>query len=91
MSLTGTGGGSTRAAIITQAKETAAAYYGTQCVSVELSNEESNRNDIYGGGAPEPIRTTIGFTASWTADIQHRWTKPTYGFPKCSNCQRTKG
>lgn len=73
MSLHGFSEGRTRQEIRTRATEQATTYYGTGCVKITLSNERA---------------TEITFSANWEAEEKHRWETPTYGFPKCVQCNK---
>lgn len=72
MSLQGFAEGKSRQEIKSTAYAMASKYYGTECVTVELSNERA---------------TTFMFTAEWNAQESHRWDHSAYGFPKCGRCR----
>lgn len=73
-----------RADLIRQAEEQGAAYYGTECVSVTLSDEKAETEYQHTLEGSVPTRTD--FSADYTANIEHQWSKPSYGFPKCHKC-----
>lgn len=85
MTLKGTIRGSSRDDIRKSAKAIAAQYYGTECVTVELSHETTEMLD-------EPMltdptkATVIGFEAVYEAEIRHDYWQPLTGFPKCGKC-----
>lgn len=70
MSLTGSAQGSTRADIIAHAKDAAAKYYGTECIGVELINEQAvTLTEAAINGGRETV--VVGYEADWIADIKH--------------------
>lgn len=75
VALRGTLHGSNRGDLIKAARDKAATYFGTGCVTVKLENER-----------PHPMMS--GFNAEFVAvewhDVQHR----TYGPDRCLGCGR---
>lgn len=84
-SLTGTSTAASRAELEKRARAIAAQFYGTECVTVTLSN--ASVESIQSSSLTTPHEsTTTGFTADWEAIEKHRYQHPGYGFPKCTRC-----
>lgn len=84
-SLTGTSTAANRAELEKRARAIATQFYGTECVTVKLS--DASVESIQSSSLTTPYEsTTTGFTADWEAGERHRYEHPGYGFPKCTGC-----
>lgn len=89
MTLTGQLTGTSRADIEKQARDIAARYFDTECVSVVLSEETADTAQIETTAIESALRYGTGetvFTANWKATERHRSDNPVYGFPRCIRC-----
>lgn len=84
--------GASRAELMSNALRQAEAYYDTMCTTVTLTNEKSDAdfvtNERFCGNAV--ALGQVSFSADFTAEIEHQWSKPSYGFPKCVKCDKVK-
>lgn len=71
--LRGTLYGSSRSVLISEARKSATAYFGTGCVQVRLENERPHLS---------------GFNAEMTAIVWHDLEHRTYGPAVCRNCKQ---
>lgn len=90
MTLTGHLTGSDRADIEKQARDIAARYYDTECVTVTLTNETADTTQIETTTAGDALPTfgtgeTV-FTANWKATERHHPSGPPVTFPVCTRC-----
>lgn len=81
--LTGHAEGGSRSELVSHAKELAEAYYGGKCVEVKLGTAQGTmyRTELTG--------TITTFSADFLAREKHRMSKPSFGFPRCQECDRT--
>lgn len=83
--LSGGVSGGSRAELTKKAREVAALYFGTRpsCVAVRLADAQCEKLQRVADG------TLSGeFSAAFDALEDHRVETPSYGFPKCRDCER---
>jgi len=87
MTLTGQTSGASRTEIISKAEQLAAAYFGTECVVVTLSDETCETTELQYGNGQVAVAHSF-FSATFEADEHHDVGARSYGPARCRNCER---
>lgn len=87
MSLRGFSKGKSQAELIKAARNYAEIYFATACVSIELSNEQTEGIWICDN---DPTAAYVEFSAEWGAEEKHSWIIRTNKPAKCIICKKEK-